>query len=56
MSTVARLPLEPRQLAKLTPAERAAIYRRLALARVQVEAAEAAVGIVLRRETSGRRG
>lgn len=56
MSTLARLPLEPRELAKLSPAERGGIYRRLALARVQVEAAEAAVEIVLRGTISGRRG
>ena len=55
MSTVARLPLEPRELAKLSPAERGGIYRRLALARVQVEAAEAAVGIVLQGITRRRR-
>lgn len=58
MSTVLHLPLEPRELAKLAPAERATIYRKLDLDRVQVEAAEAAIEIVRRREISGvgRRG
>ena len=43
------LPLDPVQLARMTSPERGALYRRLGLHPVQIEAAEAATRLVLAR-------
>ena len=44
------LPLDPVQLARLTTPERGALYRRLGLHPVQIEAAEAATRLAVARE------
>jgi hypothetical protein len=44
------LPLDPVQLARLIAPERGAVYRRLGLHPVQIEAAEAAARLVIGRD------
>jgi hypothetical protein len=48
------LPLDPVQLARLTSPERGALYRRLGLDPVQIEAAEAATRLAIARELRRR--